>query len=334
MSALSKPTVLLALIVCVGTLPVAAQPPYADPAQFEERELVVGTGEWALPGTLSVPRGGGPVPAVVLVHGSGPNDRGETVGPNKPFRDLAWGLASRGIAVLRYDKRTKVHTARVVQMLETFTVNEETVDDAVAAVSLLRRTVEIDSRRIFVLGHSLGGMLVPRIGRRDPDIAGFVIMAGATRPLEDLILAQVTNLLPLSGLPSAEQQRRLDELKRQVARVKDPNLSPAVPRSELPFGLPAAYWLDLRGYNAAVAARDLNRPLLILHGGRDYQVTLEDFQGWQRELSSRQDVTFKLYPTLNHLFMEGAGRSTPAEYERPGHVAQVVIEDIATWICR
>ena len=88
-------------------------PAYVDQTKFEEKDVVVGTGEWQLPGTLTLPKGNGPFAAVVLVHGSGPNDRDETIGPNKPFKDLAWGLASQGIAVLRYDKRTKVYAEKM-----------------------------------------------------------------------------------------------------------------------------------------------------------------------------------------------------------------------------
>ena len=89
-------------------------PPYARTNAFREKEFTVGRGEWRLPGTLTLPTaGGGPWPAVVLVHGSGPEDRDETVGANKPFRDLAWGLATKGIAVLRYEKRTKEYPAQV-----------------------------------------------------------------------------------------------------------------------------------------------------------------------------------------------------------------------------
>ncbi|HEY7214553.1 MAG TPA: alpha/beta fold hydrolase, partial [Thermoanaerobaculia bacterium] len=151
-------------------------PPYAKPDAFREREVTVGSGEWAVPGTLAMPVGQGPFPAVVLVHGSGPNDRDETVGGAKPFRDLAWGLASRGIAVLRYEKRTRQYAAKLAAIANP-TVQQETIDDALAAAALLRGTEGIDPARIYVLGHSLGGMLVPRIGRQDPKIAGFVVMA-------------------------------------------------------------------------------------------------------------------------------------------------------------
>lgn len=139
-------------------------PPYARPERFQEHEVQIAHGRWVLPGTLSTPHGDGPFAAVVLVHGSGPQDRDETIPPNKPFRDLAWGLASQGIAVLRYEKRTKAYAASLKSEVNTFTVKEEVIDDAVEAVACLRERPEIDARRIFVLGHSLGGFLAPRIG--------------------------------------------------------------------------------------------------------------------------------------------------------------------------
>jgi len=310
-----------------------APPAYVNTEAFHEQDATVGSGEWALPGTLALPVGNGPFPAVVLVHGSGPNDRDETIGPNRPFRDLAWGLASRGIAVLRYEKRTKQHSVKfTADLMKNLTVKEETVDDALSAVTLLRQTKGIDAARIYVLGHSLGAMVLPRIGAADPHIAGLIVMAGPTRPLEDIILEQVTYISGLDGTVSAEEKTSLDSLTAQTARVKDPRLSDTTPAANLPLGLPAHYWLDLRGYNPAEIAKGLKQPMLILQGGRDYQVTKADFDGWKTALGSRSDVKMKLYPNLNHLFGEGEGMSTPAEYQTAGHVAAQVIADVADWL--
>lgn len=306
----------------------------ARPGTYVEKELIVGPGEWALSATLTMPNGKGPFPAIILVHGSGPHDRDETYGPNKPFRDLAYGLVSRGIAVLRYEKRTRQHGAKMALIKDRITVKEETVDDVRAAVALLRDREEIERERIFLLGHSLGGMLLPRIGQLDPEIAGLIVFAGNTRPLEDLILDQFSYIFSLDGAISAEEKTQLDTIKAQVARVKDPALSDSTPASGLPLGVPAVYWLDLRGYRPAETAKNLKIPMLILRGERDYQVTAADFEGWRKSLGKRADVEFKSYPKLNHFFIEGEGKGTPTEYDLAGNIPVYVIEDIAAWITR
>jgi dienelactone hydrolase len=308
-------------------------PSYADQNAFTERSVTVGAGtQWALPGTLTLPKGAGPFPVVILVQGSGPSDRNEMIGPNRPFQDLAWGLASRGIAVLRYDKRTFVYPKQTQAGSATFTVQQESIDDALQAAKLLRSQTEIDSKRIYVLGHSLGGTVAPRIGQQDPALAGLIILAGATRPLEDIILDQETYLDSLNGGPTSAQTEALKELKAQIARVKDPKLSPSTPASELPLNVPGAYWLGLRGYEPATVAAGLQMRLLVLQGGRDYQVTTADYAGWQAALSGHANAKSILYPDLNHLFQTGVGKSTPAEYEKLGHVAEKVITDIAGWV--
>lgn len=307
-----------------------APPAYAKADGFREKEITVGTGVWALPGTLTVPVGAGPFPAVVLVHGSGPHDRDETIGPNKPFKDLAFGLASRGVAVLRYEKRTKQHGPKLVS-LPNLTAKEEVVDDALAAVEVLRKTEGIDAKRIFVLGHSLGGMLVPRIGRIDANIAGLIALAGATRALEDVIPEQLTYIFSLDGSISPEEQKQIDQAKEQAAKVRALQATDAS-SSTVIFGAPPSYWLDLRGYDPAEAAKRLRQPMLILQGERDYQVTMEDFKRWKAALGGKSEVTLKSYPGLNHLFIAGTSRSTPLEYDQPGHVDERVVEDIAGWI--
>jgi len=311
-------------------------PPYAQPERFHEQEVQVGHGTWVLPGTLSLPQGDGPFAAVLLVHGSGPQDRDETIPPNKPFRDLAWGLASQDIAVLRYEKRTKVYAASMRRVLDTLTVKEEVIEDALSAVALLRDRPEIDAQQVFVLGHSLGGYLAPRIGAADPQIRGLIILAGSARPLEDVILDQMTYVLSLGMPDPAVRQQQLATLKQQVELVKDAKRLPAAKASDLPLGVPAAYWLDLNAYQPEKVAQTLKQPMLFLQGGSDYQVTREDFQLWQDALGGRSDVQFILYPGLSHLFMpvEGGQKATPATYTVAGHVAEEVVNEIGSWIRR
>jgi uncharacterized protein len=305
-------------------------PSYAKPSSFFEREMTLGSSEWALPATLTIPSGTGPWPGVVLVHGSGPNDRDETVGANKPFKDLAIGLASRGIAVLRYDKRTMVHRAKVA-VLKDFTVKQEVIDDALEAVETLRAQPEIDPKRAFVLGHSLGGMLIPRIGAADPTITGLIVLAGAARPLEEAIVAQTRYLTMADGTISAEEQQAIDQATAIADSVR--SLKPEEASSgRMISGVPASYWLDLRGYDPPSQAPRVKAPMLILHGGRDYQVTTDEFARWKAAVGSRRDVTMRSYPELNHLFIAGTGPSLPAEYQVAGHVAEAVIRDIAGWI--
>ncbi len=309
-------------------------PPYAQPERFHEQEVQIGQGEWVLPGTLSLPQREGPCAGVVLVHGSGPQDRDETLPPNKPFRDLAWGLASQGIAVLRYEKRTHVYSARMKRELGTLTVKEETIDDALEAVAVLCARPEIDARQVFVLGHSLGGFLAPRIGAANPQIRGLIILAGSARPLEDILLDQMTYVLSLTVPDPVAQQKQLAALKKQVELVKDPTRLPGAKANELPFNVPPAYWLDLNAYHPEQVAQTLSQPMLFLLGESDYQVTQADFQIWQNALGGRSDVQFILYPGLGHTFIpvEGGGKATPATYAIAGHVAEAVVNEIANWI--
>ena len=303
-----------------------APPPYADPATFDERAVVVGS-QPGLPGVLSMPKSAGAgAAAVVLVHGSGPNDQDESIGGLKVFKDLAWGLATRGIAVLRYVKRTRHSPAGVV------TQKEEVVDGARDAVALLRATSGVDPARIFVLGHSQGGYLAPRIAREVPGLAGLVILAGSTRPLHDSMLDQFAYFLTLDPGNQAIDAM-LDATKKFKAIVEDPALAPDQ-KVDLPTGgsVTGAYFLDVRDYDPAATAKELSCRLLVLQGDRDYQVTERDFDRWRAALASRDDVVLKTYPKLNHLFVAGEGTPSPAEYQAPGHVEVSVLDDIAAWI--
>jgi dienelactone hydrolase len=307
-------------------------PAYADTKSFHEQPFTVVNGKFELPGTLTLPTGNGPFPVVVLVHGSGPNDADETLGPNKPFKDLAWGLASHGVAVLRYTKRTKQYGAAISADPNTFTVEDETDSDARAAVALLTKQPGVDPQRVYVLGHSLGGMLAPRIAAGDPQVAGIIILAGTTRPLEDVILDQLKYIKGLPGGDTARMYQQMNQAEAAKKQIEDPGLKAGTTVDVMGVKIPASYWLDLRTYDPAEAAAKLTIPMLVLQGGRDYQVTKPDFERYQKALAVHPNAALKWYPTMNHLFIEGSKASTPREYDSLGHVSEQVINDIAAWV--
>lgn len=309
-------------------------PEYAHPESFTEMAVTVGEDPVKLTGTLTLPKGKGPFAAVVLVQGSGATDQDEAVGPNKPFKDLAWGLATSGIAVLRYNKRTFQYPA---SFKGQFTVKQETIEDARAAVGLLAARPEIDPKRICVEGHSLGAMLAPRIAKEDPQVAGIIIMAGNTRPLEDLILEQVKYQVGLAGPPSPEGEKAIADAEKTAAAMRDPHLTADQTVSVFGTPIPGSYLLDLRSYDPAQTAAGLKIPILVMQGARDCQVRMADFEGWKKALGGDPLASFRLYPNLYHLFIpvpasDTRPLSTPADYNQPGHVAPEVIADAATWI--
>jgi len=305
---------------------------YVRPDAFSETGVTVGADPWTLPGTLALPMGDGPFPAVVLLAGSGPNDRDETIGPNKPLRDLAWGLASSGIATLRYDKRTLVYGAEMASD-PSVTVHEETMDDAEAAVELLRQTPGIDPDRVFVVGHSLGAYLAPRIAAEVPGrVAGIGMLEANSSPLAQLILDQYEYLASDAGGADPQAKAALPEIRKQVALVQSDALTASTPSSELPLGIPAAYWLDLRSYDPVATAEQLTIPMFFSQGGRDYQVPPSELEPYREALGDRSNVTIHAYPSLNHLLIAGEGPARPAEYAIPGHVAAEVVSDLVAWV--
>ena len=307
-------------------------PAYVDPQSFDEDEVMLGSGPLAVSGTISVPRRPGPVPSVVLLAGSGSLDRDETLGRNKPLKDVAWGLATRGVAVLRFDKVTYTH-ARELKGTERFTLNDEYVPHALDAVELLRANPAVDRARIFLLGHSLGATVAPRIVAADQSLAGMILLAGGAQPLHWVLVRQIRYLASLRPENEAASRPVIEALTEKARRIDTPDFSPSASADELPLGAPASYWLDLRDYDPAALAATLGKPMLILQGERDYQVTVtDDLARWQAALGENPEVTIRVYPELNHLFAPGTGPSTPAEYEPAQHVDAAVIADIASWL--
>jgi uncharacterized protein len=301
-------------------------PEYVNPAKFKEVEVTFGETEWLIHGTLTLPRRIEKPLVVILVHGSGPNDRDETIGPNKPFKDIAWGLASNGIAVLRYEKRTREYGHKM--KAEQVNVQNEVIDDALEAIHFLKSYQVVDTNKIFLLGHSLGAMLAPIIAQQSKQLSGIVLLAGPARKLEDLILEQTQYIFSLKTKNTDEEKNFLTNLKNKIDSLKNNSL----PANSPLIGGPASYFYDLARINQVETAKNLPIPLFILQGERDYQVTMTDFKIWKENLGQNKNVSLKSYPLLNHLFVKGEGKSSPDEYNKPASFDSEPILDIISWL--
>jgi dienelactone hydrolase len=303
--------------------PVAS---YVDTTRFIEEDVTVGQ-DYPLPGVISIPRGEGPFPAVALVHGSGPNDKDQTIAGNKMFRDLAWGLASRGIMVLRYVKRTR-QFARSMNPL-TITVQEETIDDAVLALALLRDRAEADTTRLILCGHSLGASVAPEIAAHMPSVDGVIMLSPIARPLEVVIADQ----LRFIG-SQQDTLRPSEELKLQNEIRKSEQISKGeLMNSKMLMRMPASYFYDLHERDQKAYARQLNIPMLIARGSKDYQAPQMEMLLWKKWLADKPDVTFRTYENAYHILIETDATPGPWNYQQEGHVMPEVIEDLAQW-CR
>jgi len=309
------------------------EPSYSDKSKFTETDIKFGTEGFILDGKLTLPNGKGPFPAVILVHGSGPNDMDETLGPNKVFRDIAHGLASNGIAVLRYNKRTNQYGAKIATD-SLITVNEETIFDVVDALKLLNKTPNIETKHIYILGHSLGGMLLPRIAEKTPNAAGYISMAGSLRSFGEIVPEQYEYIFASDGGIDSNEQAQLAAVNKQVKYTYSNKLTINSPKDSVLFNTFPYYWMDLKNYDYKKGAKAINKPLYVLQGARDYQITIKDYQLWNEVMKGKNNVEFKLYPNLNHLFIHGEGMSTPAEYEKQGFVDVEFITDLSSWIKR
>lgn len=292
-------------------------------------EVTFGNAPHILSGTLTIPAGEGPFPALVLVHGSGPNDRDETLMQNKPFLDIATYLTDHGIAVLRYDKRTFTYGKDID--VSNFTPYDETIEDAALALDFLSSQAAVDSSKIFILGHSLGGYLLPKIAEVTPGAAGYIFASAPVTSLEDLIVYQYEYIFNLDSDYTDEEKSQVDALKSAQSNIHALTNESTYSASEL-MGIDKNYWLYLKDYNPTEAALKISQPMLFIQGERDYQVPINELYKWQTVLENHPEVTFNAYPGVNHLLYIGQGTPSPAEYSTPGHVSDTILDDITSWI--
>jgi len=206
---------------------------------------------------------------VVIVGGSGPTDRDCTMQGARPYRDLAYGLARKNVISLRFDKRPFTYPRQYSGKVGT--VEEERLADAVSAVNTLRIRPEVDPRRLFVLGHSLGGLLAPEIAQRAGDVANLILLAAPGRPVTESILQQLRD--------GGEKPADLSPLERQVKSL------PSAPAAQVVLGMPAGYWQDLARRDEFGIARRLDVPIIYIRGALDHNVLPVDQEAWAHALA-------------------------------------------------
>lgn len=312
-------------------------PNYNNPNHYSEKQVVIGEGKFSLPGVLTVPKGEGPFPVVVLVHGSGPNDMDSTAYAFKPFRDIAQGLANEGIAVLRYDKRTNAHPIKF-SLNPAFTIHDETVADANLAVEKMKTLPEIDPENIYVLGHSQGAYALPLIFKNDKnsDIKGGIGVAGPAGTFQDLMLWQFEQQVERAKQMN-ESAETIEAAKQQLAAFQQQYnviMNPELTTENLPPELLGLHWFfDLRDYKAPILAKEQEVPLLIVQGEKDLQVPSSHLDEWKKALQNRKNVQFRLYPNMIHMMTNYDGKpNVMTEYFTPANVSKVFLSDVAEWV--
>ena len=303
-------------------------PGYADTTRYKEKLITVASGKYNLPAMLTIPKDSVKVPVVIFVHGSGPADMDESVGAQKPFKDIAAGLGSKGIATLRYVKRTVLYGN---EFNKAFTTKEEVTDDALAMIEFAKTIPEVDPQQIYVFGHSLGGMLAPRIATLSPDLKGIILAAAPAKKLQDVSIEQNNYLYSLGKDTTKAGKEGLANALKELNFAKTIT-DKSLPSDSLVLGLPAAYWADLNDMNQVELAKKLKIRTFIIQGGNDFQVGTQDFNLWVAGLKGKKNVDSKLYPMLNHLFSFSSEKGNISQYQEPLHVDQPVIDDLVSWI--
>ncbi|MCL2605550.1 MAG: alpha/beta fold hydrolase [Defluviitaleaceae bacterium] len=319
------------------------------PRDYIIEPITVGAGTvWELGGELTLPAGASaenPVPAVVLVHGSGPSNRDAEVFGTRHFFTIADYLARSGIAAVRYDKRTYTHGAGMARAFGgNFTVWEETIEDAVSAAQLLRSDPRIGS--VYLLGWSLGGVLAPRIHASGGDFDGLILFAGSPRNVMEIAVEQFTAELAELDRMGFGHMTEVEPLRLSIQTLAEifdglATMSEDEAKSTpLPLlGANAYYFWDMEIHSFERYAADITVPILVMQGANDFQVRADtDFAMLQALLSVRDNAAFILYDGLDHFFLPSIARNFREHGEiiamrPPGmRLGEDVLRDIADWI--
>lgn len=308
--------------------PAIIEPVNEQNENFEAKPIKIGKEPFVLDGMLTMPKKDVQPVVVILVHGSGQSDLNEKIGENKPFEDIAYGLAKKGIPTLRYNKRYFQY-ANLAK--PDITVNDDVLDDVTNAIQFVQQNENLKNSKIIVLGHSLGGMLAPKIASDNNDVAGIISLAGSPRKIEDIILDQNKSTInSMQDKSDIEKKKMIEQVEAEIKKIKE--INPSDKPSTI-MGIHSNYWNSLNQINSAELAKGLDIPMLFMQGSADFQVLTDvDYKQWQEILKDKTNAEFKLYDNLNHLFMTSKGKKDISDYDGKGMVEPKVIDDIANWI--
>jgi hypothetical protein len=319
------------------------------PYREEEVTYANNVGGNTLAATLTIPPGKGPFPAVLLIVGSGPHDRDESLMGHKPFLVLSDYLTRRGIVVLRADKRG---VGKSTGNYATATM-ADFATDAEAGVAYLKTRSEVDPRKIGLIGHSEGGIIAPMAVVADPDVALIVLMAGSGVPGDQIIVEQL-RLIEEAGGASKQKAAGDAATEREVLSLVEKEKDIATLDKELhekfvAAGMPEAqinasiktvttpWFRDFLTYDPATALRKVACPVLVLNGEKDLQVPpAQNLPAIRKALEDAGNKHFEVdeLPGLNHLF-QTAKTGAPSEYEEIEEtISPVVLDKIASWILK
>ena len=310
-------------------------------------------------GTLTVPRGGGPYPAVLLITGSGSQDRNETIAGHRPFLVLADHLTRNGIAVLRVDDRG-IGGTDIGSLSAT---SENYAEDVLAGVNFLKQRKEIDPKTIGLIGHSEGGMIAPMAAARSNDVAFIVLLAGPGQRGEDIIYTQTELIHKAQGTPPDTlahiialsrrinaivktetdgkriEQRINEEIAAYVGALNDiqkKQFEPAAAAVKAFISMYKTAWYRyFITFDPRPVLKNVKVPVLALNGAHDLQVAWkENLDLIAASLNENKDVTIKSFPNLNHLF-QTSPTGLLSEYNQIEEtISPEVLKTISDWILR
>lgn len=318
----------------VDAEPIYNIPDYVNTFGFYEIKIPFGPKGFEREAILTVPIQQKKYVCVIIIGGSGGIDKDATIGPNKIYKDFSWGLAAKGIATLRFDKRTKYYFGKIMENHKNgnyYTIEQEYLEDVKELIKKVSKKDAIDANRIYLMGHSQGAGMMPLFLKQNKLVAGAIMAAGNYTSMPNLMQYQFDYLQPLQA-NSKSDSVLFDNLRVQAKNATKSNLPNTFPNDSLPTMYPFSYWNYMNKIDFINLAKTNKKPVLVIQGERDYQVPLSEYKLWKDALIDHNNYMFTSFTKLNHLFMEGEGKSIPAEYSIRSNVPEYVIEEIAKWI--